>query len=250
MTTISKLAENPIFNTPISLLKKLWSPPFELYKAPCLRTNAKTPEKFLHIKTIASDVMPKIAAHLASQDKTPAETNVLIWGYGTILILPYIFTQMGFPVSGVEYGGKSSTDIKGNMFAKLEYLFLKNQKLKGFGNLNCFTRFSHLMPDNPVYDLAFIVNPHPGLWVSDSGLEQQIIEWTRWLKPGALSFLQIDGDINDPEAIANKIFLRILQGREFKTINIKFYSDTDAPFPSFYKDYTKNGNAVLTLEKI
>jgi hypothetical protein len=249
MTTTNRLAFHPVFSSPIAQLIRLWVEPYDLYKSPCLKANAAAPEKFLHIRAIASDVLPQVMGQLENQGRTLSETEVLVWGYGTILVLPYVFLHLGFPVAGVEYGGKDTADQAGNMFDKLEKLFSERLIFNRFPVLNSFKRFSHLTTDQPVYDLAFIINPHPGLWTTETGLEQQMVEWLRWLKPGALAFLQIDGDYNDPKAIASHIFQRILQGQEFELIGVRLYAGTDAPFPSFYKNYTNCGNVVLTLKK-
>ncbi len=212
--------------------RALWIKPFSLYSSSCLRENAKVPENFLHTHNLQA-VFDDLGFN-------PQETRAIIWGYGTILVLPFILTQMGYSVSGVE---------EHDMHAKLEDLFAKEGALVRFPWMWQFRRISHLEPDQPIHDVAFIINPNPAIWKDDSGLDVQMHEWLRWIKPGGLAVLQIDGDYSDPEAIASRIFQKIKESQEVRILGIQDYPETEGPFPSFYKNYTGKGNAVIVLEK-
>lgn len=214
------------------ILKSLWIRPFDLYKSPCLKENAKAPEKFLHTRNLT--------AVIDALDLNPQATRAIIWGYGTILVLPFILTQMGYSVSGVE---------EHSMHAKLEDLFAKEGALAKFPWMQEYMRFSHHEPDQPIHDVAFIVNPNPAMWTNEQGLSIQMYEWLRWVRPGGQLVLQIDGDYLDSSAIASRIFQRIRESHGVCVLDIMDYPDTEGPFPSFYKNYTGHGNAVMVLER-
>jgi hypothetical protein len=245
----NRLGHPSLFETPIQTLSKLWFPS-GLYKSDILHENSKHPEKFLHIQTIEDDIMPLLYEFLASRHQPPETTQALVWGYGQLLVLPFILTTLGFNLSGVEFGGSIEKNYEDSRFEGLERLFTEKEAQHIFPKLNRFRRFSHLeQKTKGVHDFSFVVNPDPSLWVSEQGLTVQMEEWSKWLTPGALMFLQLDGDFEKKTAIAHQIFTKLETDSPFSIQQMLRYPGTDAPFPSYYKNYTGQGNAVLVLKK-
>lgn len=217
----------------------------DLYKTGTLKEHSKCPDEYLHVHTLGTDVLPLIEEYVNFMGVRIEETRALVWGYGASVILPRVLIETGLQVSGVEYGGNFKGDHQHSLYDKLEVLFDDRSVETSFPDLLQFDRFSHHDRDSVTFDFVFVVNPNPALWATDAtgGVE----EWSRWLKPGGIVMLQIDGDYRELGAIANVLYEAILRHESLTVLHEISYDGTDAPFPSLYKNYTGHGNVVLII---